>query len=225
MPKKRIHLEKTVTLTLTTAERNVLLKIITGLPSKYRAALRAKGPLRLTLEDLYDIAGYIAAEANHTDHERLQQSLDGIVSRIFTGTMPKSLRNINIKDADTDKQLARQTVRVAEWAKAALFAAEQLRIKSQSIDRFPLKKDARAVLATARRVSPRLKKKLGQRDATFTFAEAIHMAEAVVKSLPDADPLQQIALLLISKSLMEFLQEHVVRAASAQKLSVSDTRR
>ena len=40
--------------------------------------------VKLTLDDLEEIIGYIAAEANHTDDKKLQKELDHLYERLQT---------------------------------------------------------------------------------------------------------------------------------------------
>ena len=40
--------------------------------------------VKLTLDDLDEIIGYIAAEANHTDDKKLQKELDHLYERLKT---------------------------------------------------------------------------------------------------------------------------------------------
>ena len=43
-----------------------------------------QGIVKLTLDDLDEIIGYIAAEANHTDDKKLQKELDHLYERLKT---------------------------------------------------------------------------------------------------------------------------------------------
>src|SRR5262249_7365278 len=99
---------------------------------------------------------------------------------------------------------------LAEYAAKALVAAEQLRIKTKAIERFPLDNDQRATVAELPALPGKLKKKLARKDASFTVAEVASMVMAVADSFVDADPQQQVALLLVTKKLMDCLQANIV---------------
>src|SRR5271157_4574931 len=83
--KKQIKPGEKVGLTLTHAERMLLINVVNGLTEKMRDVMRATPtaqPVMLTLDDLDDLEGHVAAEANHTKGKKLRQRLDAISEKI-----------------------------------------------------------------------------------------------------------------------------------------------
>ena len=83
--RKRIKPGEKLQLKLTDIERKLVLdeSIIAGM--EYEEVLNstpAGEPVLLTLDDLDDFGGYIAAEANHCDDRKKQKRLDAIFQRI-----------------------------------------------------------------------------------------------------------------------------------------------
>jgi hypothetical protein len=81
VPPKRTYIQpgQKLELDLTPAERKAILDHLTLLPPEYEAQLRKvhpEQPLLLTLDDLEDFSGYVAAEANHTSNKKLRKVLD-----------------------------------------------------------------------------------------------------------------------------------------------------
>ena len=215
--KKRIEPDEKVPLKLTAAERKLLLEGVLFLDDEYSQTIRdtpAGKPVMMTLDDLDDFGGYVAAEANHCNDKKKQKKLDAIFQKVqdlldnYTDEEPP--QTIKIEDAKKAKMISDQAVQVAEWAAQALVAAEQLRIKTKPVERFPLQESERAVLALLPTIPAKLKKKLVKKDVEFTVAEVASMTMAVAGSLPEAEPRQQVALLMVAKGLMDCLQDRIV---------------
>jgi hypothetical protein len=80
MPQKRTHIRpgQKLELALTPRERRAILDHLLCLPPEYATLLGktpADEPLLLTLDDLDDFSGYVAAESNHTPDKRLRTIL------------------------------------------------------------------------------------------------------------------------------------------------------
>ena len=56
---------------------------VTG-PLRMAVVKGGKLVVKLTLDDLEEIIGYIAAEANHTDDKKLQKELDHLLEQLRT---------------------------------------------------------------------------------------------------------------------------------------------
>lgn len=165
----RVTPEQKVRLKLTPAQRTLLVEALICLPKEYEQILQttpATQPVMLTLDELEDLGGYVAAEANHATDSKLQKKLDAVFEKIErvldTHTVDEPPKSLKFEDAQRAKLIVGQTVAVAEYAAKALVAAEQLGIKSKSIARFPLPASERALLATLSAVAPPLKRKLTQ---------------------------------------------------------------
>jgi hypothetical protein len=124
------------------------------------------------------------------------------------------------------KLIADQAVALAEYAAKALVAAEHLRIKTKAVERFPLDEDERATVAGLPALAAKIKKKLAKKDGTFTVAEVAGMVMAAAESFVDAEPEQQLALLVVARKLMDCLQANIATPAvpaKAKKASAAET--
>jgi hypothetical protein len=130
----------------------------------------------------------------------------------------------------TKKLIADQAAALAEYAAKALVAAEQLRIKTKAVERFPLDDDERATVAELPALAAKLTKKLAKKDGSFTVAEVVSMVMAAAEAFVDAEPQQQVPLLLVARKLMDCLQANIVmpdlrriKATRASKIKPADT--
>jgi hypothetical protein len=83
--KKQMKPGEKVGLTLTQAERMLLLNAMHGLTEEIRDVMRATPtaqPVMLTLDNLDDLKGHVAAKANQTKDKKLRQRLDAISEKI-----------------------------------------------------------------------------------------------------------------------------------------------
>ena len=85
--RERIEPDDAVPLLLTPAERDALLgeaALFAGLDYKLRLGVSKAGQLefRLTLDEVDDLQGYVAAAANHTKSRKLQHTLDAVYDKI-----------------------------------------------------------------------------------------------------------------------------------------------
>jgi Plasmid pRiA4b ORF-3-like protein len=111
----RIYLKpgEKVEVDLTDAERRNLLEDLTCLDPELETALRNTSsgqPVKMTLDDLDQLSGWVAAEANHTKNKKLERTLDRIFDKIgrLLGTYtenepPKSLKIENATKAKVRK--------------------------------------------------------------------------------------------------------------------------
>jgi hypothetical protein len=107
------------------------------------------------------------------------------------------------------RAIADQAVALAEYAATALVAAEQLGIKAKAVEEYPLNEEERTTVAHLPALAGKLKKKLLKKDGSFTVAEVGGMVLAVADSFVDAEPMQQVALLVVAKKLMDCLQANI----------------
>src|SRR4051794_4780460 len=85
MGKKRIQPGERVGLKLTQAQRSLLLEALPLIPKEVERAIRstpAHEPLMLTLDDLGDLAGHVAAGAKHAQDKAGRGKLDRISRKI-----------------------------------------------------------------------------------------------------------------------------------------------
>ena len=216
MLKKQIQPGEKDVLKLTQTERKLVLDGLTCLDDEYEEIVRTtptSKPVMLTLDELDDFGGYVAAESNHCDEKKKQKKLDGIFERIQrlldTYTDEEPPRTIKIEDAKRVKVISDQAVQIAEWAAQALVAAEQLRIKTKPLEHFWLAPGQRDVLLLVPGISKSIKNKLAK-DKSLTVAEVASMTMALAEDLPEGEAQQQVAILLVAKHLMDRLQEGIV---------------
>jgi hypothetical protein len=127
------------------------------------------------------------------------------------------------KPSSTTKKtrlIADQAVALAEYAAKALVAAEQLRIKTEAVEQFPLNGYERTTVTLLPTLPANLKKKLAKRNAAFTIVEVASMVMAMSESFFDAQATEQAALLLVAKKLMDCLQTNIIMADLRAKAKV-----
>jgi repressor LexA len=104
MRRRRIEPGQRVDVRLTPQERNVILErtlVDDEMAGCLHAATRRGSTLvvRLTLDDVDDLAGHVAAEANHCSEPRVRRMLDAVYDRLA-----------NIEDTLTDAKGPAETV-------------------------------------------------------------------------------------------------------------------
>jgi len=87
MNRRKIQADEKVTVRMTARDRTLLLDHTLGDPEyagRLRPAPSGRGLVGdYSLDDLEDILGYIAAEANHTKDKKLRRELDALHDRLF----------------------------------------------------------------------------------------------------------------------------------------------
>ncbi len=87
MSRRKIHPDERIAVRMTARDRSLLLDHTFGDPEyvkRLRPASSGRGLVGdYTLDDLEDMLGYIAAEANHTEDKALRSALDGLYDRLF----------------------------------------------------------------------------------------------------------------------------------------------
>jgi DNA-binding MarR family transcriptional regulator len=87
MPPKRIKPGQRLDFRLTPQERDLIIQrafLDTGMENRLRAAapLGSRLVVQLTLDEVDDLAGHIAAEANHCSEPRLRRTLEAVYDRL-----------------------------------------------------------------------------------------------------------------------------------------------
>ncbi|MGO9465192.1 MAG: hypothetical protein ACLQIB_05395 [Isosphaeraceae bacterium] len=209
---KRIEKYDKFGLQLTQVERNLILEGVTSLPEEIVQTIQrtpAKQPIRMTLDDWDELAGYIASEANNTGDKKLQKRLDAVFAKIND-----LLERHNDEEPSLmiKPPLAEESVQLAEWAAKILIGAEQLGIKSKTVTQFPLPGAHKSILMKLPIASANLKAKLAKDKPLLTVGEVGGLLISVSEALLDATPLQQFALILSAKRLKECLEAEVATA-------------
>jgi hypothetical protein len=226
MSKKRTHIQpgQKLELDLTPAERRAILDQLTLLPPEYEALLKKvhpEQPLLLTLDELEDFSGYVAAEANHTKNEKLGAVLDSAYEKMaelldtFTdqGTPAKKRRKrvleLERDEAELHRNIAEHSAVIATWAAGVLQSADRQGTTNRVLESFSPGKLEQAVLTTMDDVSPAVRKRLKSGKKDFTLAEVDGMLMAVAGELCVAPLPKQVGLLLVAKALMGAMQDGV----------------
>ena len=84
MRKKHIQPGEKIGLKLTPTERSAILEDLRCLDPQHEQLIQEAGagkPVMMTLDELEDLVGYIAAEANHTDDNKLRRKLDNVFEK------------------------------------------------------------------------------------------------------------------------------------------------
>jgi hypothetical protein len=211
-------------LDLTPADRRAILENLTLLPPEYEAQLKKvhpEQPLLLTLDDLEDFSGYVAAESNHTTNKKLQKVLDSAFEKMtalldkFTDEEPpvqkttKKAQAAEREEAERKKQISEQAAFLATWAASVLQAAGKQGAKSRVLETFVPGKLEKSVLVTLEDVTPAVRKRLATGGEDYTLAEVGGMLMAVAGELCVAPVPLQIGLLMVAKSLMTAMQDWV----------------
>jgi hypothetical protein len=215
--RKQVRPDEKLPLKLTAAERKLVLDELTCLEQEIEQVVRSTPtgqPVRMTLEDLDDFGGHVAAEANHCKDKSKAKKLDAIFEKIqalldeFTDEEPP--KTLKIEDTRKEKLISDQAAQIAQFAALARVAAEQLGIKTKALDGFWLTPAQREVLSLVPGVTKALKKKLAQDGSTFSVGEVANMTLALAEDLPDGDAREQVAVMYIAKHLMDHLQSGIM---------------
>jgi hypothetical protein len=218
--KKHVRPDEKLPLKLTAAERKLVLEGLTCLDQDIEQTIKATPsgqPVMMTLDDLDNFGGHVAAEANHCTDKSKARKLDTIFEKTqdlldrFTDEEPPN--TVKIEDARKEKLISDQAIQIAQYAAQALAAAEQLKIKKKPLGNFSLAAAQREVLA---RVTKALKKKLAVEGATFSVGDVASMTLALAEDLPDGDARKQVAVMYLAKHLMDHLQSGIAAAARSK---------
>ena len=87
MNRRKIQPDEKITIRMRKLDRELLLNHTLGDPEyadRLRAAPNGRGLVgEYTLDDLEDMLGYVAAEANHTNDKKLRRELDALYDRLL----------------------------------------------------------------------------------------------------------------------------------------------
>ncbi len=129
--RKQIKPGDKVGLKLTAAERMLILNDLIGVDQKHIQTIRdtpPEQPVQFTLDELDDLGGYIAAEANHTTDKKLGKTLDRVFEKIqdlldqHTDEETAPALKVFSPSDDADRERA---VKIAEFAAGILAMADR----------------------------------------------------------------------------------------------------
>lgn len=232
MPDKRTHIrpDQKLELDLTPAERKVILADMVCLPPEYEALLRRTAPeqpLLLTLDDLDDLSGYVAAEANHTSDKKVWKILDSAFTKIeallerFTDEEPAvtrptasaqpkkpTKRSVAAQQAFAQwrETTADQAAFLVAWASTSLREAERRKHQHETLASFVPNELDRVVLSTLPGVEPAVQARIEAGTTEFTRAEVCRMVLAIATALVKAPAHQQVGLMMVAMGIMSAMQ-------------------
>jgi len=129
--RKQIKPGEKVGLKLTAAERRVIVNDVTCVDQDYVQTIQGTPPgkpVHFTLDELDDLGGYIAAEANHTTDRALEKTLDGVFEKIqsllgqYTDEEPTPALRVFSPSGNTNRK---EAARLAEYAAGVLAMADR----------------------------------------------------------------------------------------------------
>ena len=160
-----------------------------------------------------------SSDLNHTKHKKRRAVLDSAYEKMaavldeFTDQeTPAKKRTKRViaaerEEADLQKKISDQAAFLATWAAGVLQAADKKRAKNRVLVGFSPGKLGRAALTSIEDVTPEVRKRLESGKEDFTLAEVGGILMAVASELCVAPEQQQVALLMVARSLMDALQE------------------
>jgi hypothetical protein len=214
--KKLIEPGEKLPLKLTASERTLVLEETLGLDKEHEQAIRntpSSKPIMMSLDDLDDLGGHIAAASNHCREGKKRKKFDAVFKKIeglleeYTDEEPP--RTIKIEDARKAAAISDPAVQIATWAAQVLVAAENLGIKKKPLEHFELAPAQRDVLLLVPGVSKAIKNKLAKA-SNLTVAEVASMTMALAEDLTERDARKQLAVLFVAKHLIDQLQNRIV---------------
>jgi hypothetical protein len=193
-------------LKLTKAERSLLLEKLVLIPAEVKGAIESTPPTKpvmISLDDLDDLAGQLAAEANPTKDKNVKKTLDRIAQKIHDLLDRKSDETEPpggvIHPADPRSKNEPMTLPMSSKSR-------------KGEDQYPIKltDKQREALVHATRLRGGLKNKIKQSPAGtqiigFTKKELDEMAEEVETSLAFAPPPYKKQLLAVRDNIDDFL--------------------
>jgi hypothetical protein len=215
--KKRIPPGEKVPLKLTPTETKAILETLLLLDEEHEHIIRETPtgkPVMMTLDDLEDFAGYIAAEANHTEDEKLARKLDKVYDKCHNLL---DTYTDQPDDAITAEQAKRKTAKgvtdllLGEESKPVSF---RLKSKTPKSAKFPIKitPHQRASLKYCTRLKAAIKRKLelaenGTQIIEFTKKELDQLDEEISQAVVYARSPHKQRLVAVQKKVDDILNE------------------
>lgn len=142
MWKKRIPPGEKVPLKLTPTETKLILEELACLDLQYEQIIQdtpAGKPVMMSLDDLEDLGGYIAAEANHTEDKKLGRKLDRVFDKCQRLLDTYTDERDDAITAEKAKQRLTKEISEVAAGKASATISSRLKSKTPKTARFPVK--------------------------------------------------------------------------------------
>lgn len=217
MWKKRIALGEKVSLKLTRTETKSILEELPCLDRQHEQTIQetpAGKPVMMTLDDLEDFCGYIAAEANHTEDKKLGRKLD----RVFEKCQRLLDSYTDEQDCEITAKRARQKFTKGSSdvvaGKAPATISFGLKSKPPKSSKFPVKitKLQRDSLLLYTRLKAAISKRVeaadeGTQIIKCTKKELDHMHDEISQAVVYARSPHKQRLVAIQKKVNDILDE------------------
>lgn len=215
--KKKINPGEKVPLKLTPTEQKAILEDLMCLDRQYEQIIQetpAGKPVLMTLDDLENLAGYVAAEANHTEDKRLSRKLDKVFDKCqkLLGTYTDEP-----DDAITAEQAKLKLVGgISDVLAGKEPATISFRLKSKTpkMAKFPIKitQHQRESLIHCTRLKAATKKNIeaadeGTQVIEFTKKELDHIHDEIGQASYYARSPHKKRLVAVQKKVDDILQE------------------
>lgn len=225
MPPIRIRPGDRIALPLTPTERRQVLAGLVYLPEELEDELRITPPdkdLQLTLDDLDELADCIASAANHEQDRRLRKAFEAIFLRIYDLLGQYSDEDEPethaIGPARTKAAITKHAVKLAEWAAKVLAGSRSRRElrgptrQTIAVQGLRLSKEDLAVLADKASLGAELVGRLRRPRKQPSIEDACALCLAIAEALPDAEPADQVLLLMVADRVTACLQRTISQA-------------
>ncbi len=218
MSKKQIQSDEKVGLKLTQAERKVILNEVMCLNEEYEGIVRTtptSKPVMMTLDELDNFGGYVAAEANYCDDKKKQKKLDGIFEKI------QRLLD-EYTDKDDDPELLSEARRKIGKAMADALAGKEPKLisfrlptpKKQQTEMYPIKITPlqREALISCTQLKAVIKRRLKEADEgsqviEFSKKELDHMGDELGQAAVFAPSPYKKRIVAVQKKVADILDE------------------
>jgi hypothetical protein len=194
-------------------------------------------PVPFSAEDLEEVAGYLAATANHTTDKRLERRLDKLFERVEEALNQHFRRRQSAPQKSQTQQGASAAVKLAEWTVKELSLADSqiekrggnpLILRSVPTDGLKLTKAERLLmieqLALSTSLQVRLVKSINDRKPfPLTVGQMLQMCIALAEAIEAADGKQLQSLLNLATKVGPVLKESLGKAVVSMQSRHSST--
>ena len=217
MWKKRISPGERVPLKLTPTETKAILGDLMCLDREYEQLIQeapAGKPVMMTLDDLEDFGGYIAAEANHTEDKRLGRKLDRVFDKCQRLLNTYTDEPDDTITAEQAKQKLTKGINDAPPGKEPAIISFRLKSKTPKSAKFPIKitQHQRDSLLRYTQLKVAIKKRVesaeeGTQIIEFTKKELDHIQDETGHAVVYARSPHKQRLVAIQKKVDDILEE------------------
>ena len=206
-------------LKLTANERKLLLAEPGSLEKSLQHKLdgaSGRKPFLVTPNEMRSLVNCISDLVMHCDRKSKLTVLRAISEKVSTlldihgGQEPRTL---SFADAQDNRLVLDHTLEIARAGADAIGVAEELRIKTKPLEDFRLSPPHLHVLLELHSLSKSAKSKLRKATPKLTVAEVGDLALAAAEEIPDAEPQQQVALLIVVHHLLDRLHGGIAAQA------------